>query len=167
MPEAHAEGAIGPPRFLRKGDFAKLVGVSPGRVSQMVADGLPVEGDGRIDVARGKLWIQANVSPTRSAAQARGDPELPFAAVRDASAERVRLLREQADHAALKNAEKRRELLPAAQVEREWASVLRDVRAAMLALPSRIQQRLGHLTAAEIDAIDREIRDVLAEVADG
>lgn len=167
MPEAHAEGVIGEPKTLRKGDFAKLVGVSPGRVSQMVADGMPVDPNGRIDVARGKLWIQANVSPTRSAAQARTDPELPFAATRDASAERVRLLREQADHAALKNAEKRRELLPASEVERAWANVLRDVRAAMLALPSRIQQRLSHLSAAEIDLIDREIRDVLSEVADG
>ena len=167
MLSGHSSEAIGEPRTLRKIDFAKRVGVSPGRVSQMVADGLPVEADGRIDVARGELWIKANISPTRSAAQTRGDPELPFAAQRDATAERVRLLREQADHAALRNAEKRRELLSAAEVERAWSGVLRDVRAAMLALPRRIQQRIGHLTPAEIDLIDREIRDALSEAADG
>lgn len=164
MHHAHGSEAIGAPAKVRKLDFAKLVNVSPGRVSQMVAAGLPVEADGRIDVARGKLWIQENISPTRSAAQA-AQADLPFAAQPDAASERLRLLKEQADHAALKNAALRRELVPAAEVEREWSGVLREVRAGILAVPSRLRQVLPHLSAADVEAIDAELRRVLEELA--
>ena len=50
-----ASDGIGPLRSLRKKAFGELVGVSPGRVSQMIAQGLPVEPNGRIDIAAGKL----------------------------------------------------------------------------------------------------------------
>lgn len=167
MSKPNSSEMIGEPRSLRKGDFAKRVGVSAGRISQMITDGLPVEPDGRIDVARGEQWVRGNISPSRSAAQARNAPELPLGAQRDAAAERVRLLKEQADSAALKNAERRGELLPARDVERAWSSIFRDVRAAMLALPARIRNRAPHLSAADIAMIDREIREGLRELGDG
>jgi phage terminase Nu1 subunit (DNA packaging protein) len=44
--------------------------------------------------------------------------------------------------------------------------VLRTVRAGMLAVPSRVQQRLPHLIAHDVAQIDREVRDVLAEIAE-
>jgi phage terminase Nu1 subunit (DNA packaging protein) len=66
--------------------------------------------------------------------------------------------------AELKAAEKRRALLDAAEVEREWSGVLRTIRAGMLAVPSRIGARLPHLTAADVDEIDREVRAVLTEL---
>ena len=37
----------------------------------------------------------------------------------------------------------------------------------LLAVPSRVQQRLPHLTAHDVSELDREIRDVLAEVGGG
>lgn len=166
MTQAHSEGGIGEPKSLRKGDFAKVIGVSPGRVSQMITAGLPVQADGRIDVQVGKLWVQGNVSLTRSAAQAKGgQDELPFPAQLSANEERLRLLREQADHAALKNAALRRELVPAVEVEREWAGMLRLVRSGVLAAPSRLRQMLPHLTADDIDTIDGELRRILEEIA--
>lgn len=61
----------------------------------------------------------------------------------------------------LQNAAARRELLPAKAVEAEWAAILRDVRAAMLVLPSRLQQQLPHLSAHDLTTIDWEIRDAL------
>jgi phage terminase Nu1 subunit (DNA packaging protein) len=82
-----------------------------------------------------------------------------------ATEQRARLASAQADLAELKAAEKRGELLDAAEVEREWGGVLRTVRAGMLAVPSRIGARLPHLDAVDLDAIDREIRDALTEVA--
>jgi phage terminase Nu1 subunit (DNA packaging protein) len=48
---------------------------------------------------------------------------------------------------------------------REWGGVLRTIRASMLAVPSRIGARLPHLDATDLDALDREIRDALGEVA--
>jgi phage terminase Nu1 subunit (DNA packaging protein) len=85
----------------------------------------------------------------------------------DLAAEKKRLVREQADKIAVQNAAARGELIPAAQVEAEWAAILRDVRAGMLALPSRLQQRLGHLSVHDVAAIDREIRDALTELTAG
>lgn len=80
-------------------------------------------------------------------------------------AETRALKREQRVKLEIANAKARGELLPTAEVEKEWASILRDVRAAMLALPSRLQQKLPHLTAHDVATIDREIRDALAELA--
>jgi phage terminase Nu1 subunit (DNA packaging protein) len=84
-----------------------------------------------------------------------------------ATAQRARLASAQADLAELKAAEKRGELLPAAEVTAEWSSVLRSVRAGLLAVPSRVGARLPHLTATDVAEIDREIRDALAELAGG
>ena len=164
MHEAHRADMIGEPKAVRKSAFAKLMNVSPGRVSQMITAGLPVEPDGRIDVARGKLWIAGNISPTRSAAQSAQD-DLPFAAIPDANAERVRLLKEQADAAALKNAARRGDLVDAAAVEREWSSIMRRLRSAILAVPSRMRQTLPHLTAHDVVVLDGELRRVLQDLA--
>jgi phage terminase Nu1 subunit (DNA packaging protein) len=84
-----------------------------------------------------------------------------------ATEQRARLASAQADLAELKAAEKRGDLLDAAEVERECSGVLRTVRAGMLAVPSRVGARLPHLTAADVDEIDREVRDALGEVAGG
>lgn len=152
------------PSKVRKAAFAKLVKVTAARMSQMIALGLPVEADGRIDVARGREWIRENISATRSAAQS-AQADLPFAAQPDAARERLRLLSAQADQAELKAAALRRELVPAAEVQREWAGILRQVRAGILAVPSRVRQLLPGLTAAEVEVIDAELRRVLEELA--
>ncbi|MBN8483475.1 MAG: terminase small subunit [Sphingomonadales bacterium] len=81
------------------------------------------------------------------------------------TAQRERIARGQADKLEMQNAATRREMLPAKLVADEWASILRLVRSRMLAVPSRIQQQLGHLSAHDLDIIDREIRDALEEAA--
>jgi terminase small subunit / prophage DNA-packing protein len=85
-------------------------------------------------------------------------------ALTSATAERGRLARAQAEHVETKNAVARRELVSAAEVEAEWSGVLRAVRAGMLAVPSRCQQRLPGLTAHEVAEIDHEVRAVLTEI---
>ena len=45
--------------------FAARVGLTKGRISQLVAEGLPVRADGRIDVAEGLAWIETNLDPAR------------------------------------------------------------------------------------------------------
>lgn len=50
---------------ISKRGFAELVGVSPGRVSQMIKDGLPVEVSGRVNIEAGRSWITANIDPNR------------------------------------------------------------------------------------------------------
>ena len=48
-----------------KTGFAARVGLTKGRISQLVADGLPVRPDGQIDVAEGLAWIEDNLDPSR------------------------------------------------------------------------------------------------------
>lgn len=60
-------------------------------------------------------------------------------------------------------AEQRGSLLDAEAVERAWVDVLRQVRKAMLALPSRVQRRLPHQTAHDVAEIDAEVRAVLTD----
>ncbi|WP_242219422.1 DNA packaging protein [Shinella zoogloeoides] len=159
-------GMIGEPRSLSKSGFAKAVNVSPGRVSQMIAKGLPVEADGKIDVARGRLWINENVDVGRSAAQ--GQSAFAFTDEphrRSLTAEKTRLAKEQADAAELRNKVLRGDLVKAGDVEREWADVLRKVRAGVLAVTSRVRQHLPHLTAHDASVIDNELRRALEEIA--
>ncbi len=81
------------------------------------------------------------------------------------SAERARWVAEKALLAELQRLERERgSLLEAEAVEHEWSDVLRTVRAGMLAVPSRVAQRLPHLTAHDVSEIDSEIRAVLAEI---
>lgn len=82
------------------------------------------------------------------------------------AAERERETRERADALALKNAVARGEMIPAKEVEAQWSDILRMVRSAMLALPSRVQQRLGHLSQHDLSIMDREVRDTLEELSD-
>lgn len=154
------------PKTLRKSAFARLLGITAGRVSQMITAGLPVEPDGRIDVARGRLWIQQNINLNQSLAQ---KPEgFDIASVHPPTAaaiERARLVKEQADAVALKNQIARRDLVKASEIEREWTAILRRVRAGILAVPTRLRQTSPHLTARDIAALDRELRAVLEELA--
>lgn len=78
--------------------------------------------------------------------------------------ERARLNKAKADAEELKNAAMRRELLKATDVEREWSTVLRGLRSRILATPARVRQRLAHLSAGDIAAIDEELRRALEEV---
>ena len=61
-----------------KSDFAARVGLTKGRISQLVAEGLPVRADGQIDVAEGLAWIET--TSTRTAAK-RAVPRPRLAAV--------------------------------------------------------------------------------------
>ncbi|UYO55707.1 DNA packaging protein [Rhodopseudomonas palustris] len=153
---------IGPPRELSKSGFASLIGVSPGRVSQMIKEGLPVESSGKIDVARGKLWFQENVDQRRSVAQRQ--TELPLGN-RSKESHKERLLREQADHAAMKNAILRRDYVKATDVETRWSDLLRRLRSKILAVPSRVRQACPNLSAQDVAAIDSELRAALEEMA--
>lgn len=48
-----------------KSSFAARTGLSPGRISQLIAEGLPVGGDGSIDVEAGLSWMATNLDAAR------------------------------------------------------------------------------------------------------
>ena len=48
-----------------KADFAKTAGLTKGRISQLIEQGLPVRSDGRIDVDQALAWLNNNLDPDR------------------------------------------------------------------------------------------------------
>ncbi len=103
--------------------------------------------------------VRAYVQHLRGTASGRGGEEH----VLTLTGERARLSRAQAEAVEMKNAVARAELVPAADVERAWGDVLRQVRARILAVPSRLRQSLT-LAPADVELIDRELRAALMEL---
>jgi phage terminase Nu1 subunit (DNA packaging protein) len=58
-------------------------------------------------------------------------------------------------------------LVDAEQVRNTWLSAMATVRAALLAVPSRLRQVAPHLSAADIASVDEEIRSALEGLAGG
>lgn len=75
-----------------------------------------------------------------------------------------RLTLAQAELAELKLAEGRGELVKASQVELEWDATLRGIRASIMGIPARVQSQLSHLSAHDVDTLDRALRDTLTEL---
>jgi len=139
--------------------LAKLVKVHPRTIRDLAQREMVVKvGTDRYDLTGS---LQAYATHLREMAAGRGDEQQQL----HLTAERARLAKEQADAQALKNAALRRDLVPAADVEREWSDTLRQLRSKILALPSRLRQSLVHLTAADVAAIDGELRRTLEELA--
>jgi phage terminase Nu1 subunit (DNA packaging protein) len=77
---------------------------------------------------------------------------------------RQQLVLAQAEGQRIKNAKLKGELLDADEVEARWTAALLDVRAAILAVPSRFGARHG-LSAAILADLDADLRDALASLA--
>ena len=59
---ANADSKTG---VVTKAAFAERVGLTRGRISQLIAQGLPVLPDGRIEVEAGLRWMEDNLDPDR------------------------------------------------------------------------------------------------------
>ena len=150
------------PATMGTAQLADLLGLSDRTVRELAArDVLPRTGRGRFDT---RLAVRRYTAHLREQAAGRGNGD--SAAMGAVTAERLREARERADKIALQNAKARGEMVPAADVERAWSEVLRDIRARMLAVPARCMARLGRLTAAEGQIIEQEVRDALKGAAD-
>lgn len=138
--------------------LADWLGISPQAVNKHAREGvIRRNDDGAFDL---RASVLAYCRHVREVAAGRGGDEQP-----NLTAERARLAKVQADSYELKNAVTRGELVEVAEAERAWSDTLRTVRSCMLAIPSRVRQRLGHLTVADVEAIDFEVRNALTEAA--
>lgn len=142
---------------LKKAALAGLLGISTRRLDQLVEEGIAVRpSPGMFDAAK---TIQAYIA--HASGKAAG-----AAAVLDLDREKARLAKEQADGHALKNAVARGEFVAVADVTREWEDIVRTMRSAMLAVPSRCRRQAGSsFGPTEIAIIDREIRDALEAIS--
>ena len=141
-------------------DMCELLRLSPAALSQLCKRGIAVRmGHDAYDLCE---TVGNYVEHLRGVASGRGDA----AEALTLTGERARLARAQAEAVEMKNAALRGELVRAEEVERTWSDVLRQVRARILAVPSRVRQALD-LDATEVDTLDRELRAALEELGHG
>jgi phage terminase Nu1 subunit (DNA packaging protein) len=79
---------------------------------------------------------------------------------------RRRLVHAQAKRAELRVARESGELVEVREVELRWSQLIVMARTKMLAIPSRVKQRLPHLSNADLLVLDVLIREALEELAD-
>lgn len=147
-------------RTVTKVKFAEILGVSKGRVSQLVKDGLPVEATGRIDIEQGKAWYAKNCSPSRRKALTDRQTMTPKGELEVIKAERARLDLEREKGNLIDRFAAERVIFERARGERDawigWAS-----RASIL-----IASELEIDPADTFSILDRLVRDHLADLAD-
>ncbi|GGL52199.1 hypothetical protein [Wenxinia marina] len=137
-------------------ELAGWLGLTANRVNALARDGvLPRTEDNRFPL---RAAIHAYCQHARAGATGRrADAEL--------AAEKLRLAREQADKIALHNAVTRGDMLDARDVASAWRGIVTDLRAGVLAIPSRVAAKLGldrHATAV----LDAEVRAAMEGIAD-
>lgn len=143
--------------ILKTAELALLLGLTSRRVNQLAEDGVTVRaGHGEFD---GPQSVQNYVASVANRAK---DGEAAI----DKEREEARLKKEQADHFEFKNAKLRKELLPIDEVSRVWSEQIAEVRSGMLAVVSRVSQRLS-LSPEDAVEIDKEIREAMTKLADG
>ncbi len=147
---------------IHESELADLLGITANRIRTLARDGvIKRSGPARYEL---RSTIRDYTAHLREHASRAGRPSESNT---DLKAERLRLTRAQAEAQETKNRQLSGELVGADAVSREWQSILRDVRAAVLAVPSRFGAAMPHLSASDIAALDAEIRAVLEGLADG
>ncbi len=160
------DGVLEPiPAMVNEAEMARILGLGISRVRGLFSERKLVKPKrGQYDVRASLLTY---IEDLRMKASRMGPGMKTTPANSKLHDEKLRLAKEQADKIEIQNAAARGELVKSSEVERAWAAMLRDVRAAMLAVPSRCGATLPHLTAYDVAEIDREIRAALEGLADG
>lgn len=157
MPKLNAE---------TKTAFAERVGLSKGRISQLIAEGLPVRADGRIDVDAGLAWMERNLDPSR---RNRGGTAGGPGSVTIAEAKRMHLL-VQVQRARLAYDKERGRLIDADAATATIFARARAERDAHLAWVQRaapiLAAEIGADPRATFAALDRLMREHLEHLAD-
>jgi len=149
------------PALMLESEFAAWLGVSSGTVRQKYRDGVFVKDGKYFDVQKS---VQNYLGALRDRAvhaggASKSNPEL--------DAEKLRVQKATAKKLELANAKAQGELVDSLVVEREWSSILRDVRSAVLAVPARVGGSLPHLTPHDLAELEREIKAALEALAKG
>lgn len=149
------------PTELTKTAFAARLGVTAGRVSQMIKEGLPVLPTGRIAVDAAESWYQANV---RQKIEGAGK------ANRDLSQVKIQREAAQRDLLLMEIDKKKGAMIDRKAVELALFDRARGERDAHIAWVSRIAPALAAELAIDLGplyaALDREMRQHLQELSE-
>ena len=137
--------------YMSTGDLCLLFGLSKQRIQQYTVQGMPKVKHGTYDATECLKWYLDNIY---------SGPEDNNESIQKLKA---RLLKEQGDHWALKNEEKRQDLLPADEVKQQWADRAASLRGSLRGLISRLVGELEGKNRTDIRAIlKREIDGLLS-----
>ena len=142
--------------------LADLIGMSPRSCTDLAKRGIIVRAPGRTGFAP-RVSLRGYAEHMRKLATGRGGES----AIASATAERGRLLRLQGDAQETKNRLAIGSMLDAGEVEKTWSDIVRQSRAAVLAVPARCQQRLPHLSAFDVSEFDLELREAMRALGEG
>lgn len=92
------------------------------------------------------------------------DPPAKNKGGRPVADHRQQLVLAQAEGQRIKNAKMLGELVAAADVEHAWTAAVLELRAGLLALPSRLGARVA-LTPAQVAELDAELREAMSALA--
>lgn len=145
---------------MTESEFAAWLNISNSAVRVKTRDGIFVRGREGYEVRASVLAYLASMRDRKRADghASKSTPQLDAAKLALAEANVAKV--------ELQNLKARGDLVEAVAVEREWASILRDVRSSMLAVPSRIGAALVHLSPADIATIQSEIVAALQALAE-
>lgn len=146
------------PEVETKAAFAARIQVTPGRVSQLIRDGLPVA-DGRIPVADALEWIEANVDRPSDAADGDG---LVAARIRAANA----LARSREFDLRVKRGEYMERLEAIAWIRGARVTVEEHLHRLPSSYAALIAERLGVDASACEEALEEAIGVMIGELGD-
>jgi phage terminase Nu1 subunit (DNA packaging protein) len=137
------------------GDLCDWLGISLKSFESLATARVPVQ------VARGRYLLKASIQAIHKRA-------LQAAAGREGGTVKARtsLLESQARLARLKEARLRGDLVDRREVIEQGSAIIRDSKAKVLAVPSRVAALLPHLTMADVSIIDAELRAALQELSE-
>lgn len=146
----------GIPSVMNAPDLAQFLGVSETKARTV---GVKLDGRGRFDV---RATVRTYGDRLREQAGRAGRPS-ESGDTYALKVEKLRLTAAQREAQEMKNAVARGELVSAEDAQRTWTSILVDVRAALLAIPSRLPE----LTPEQKVQVDLELRLALERLANG
>lgn len=141
---------------------AKALNLTPRRVQQLKAEGLPTVGRGQYELGPCMAWYIRYLQGKLDKLGPNTNAETP-----DLVAEKTRLAKEQGDKIALENAIKRGQLVYADEVERVWADHISSAKSKILVIPSKLGPQLVNIDNANVIAgkLRDELDEALAELA--
>lgn len=152
---AEIDALVSRPDIVTARELAEWLGLTPNRVSALGRDGIiPRTEDKRYPL---RAAIHAYCEHARAGAVGRR-------VYSDLAGQKLRSAKATADKLELQNAKARGDLLDGKQVANEWRTIVTDLRAAILAVPSRVALHMG-MDRTTTAALDREIRDAMEGIA--
>lgn len=143
---------------------AKALNLTPRRVQQLKAEGMPSIGRGQYELGPCMAWYIRYLQSKLDKLGPNTNPDTP-----DLLAEKTRLAREQGDKLAIENSIKRGELVYVSEVVSTWSNHIASCRAKLLGLPTKVAPQLVNQTNA--NAIAGKLRDeidaALYELSEG